>query len=103
MLHGPFQARGHRHTGNSAHLTQDIVPRQDSDRPGVLSGRLHVQAGNACVCVRGSKEGGVQGACQRNIIDVLPQALEQCRIFTPLIRAPTNFGRTAITFSFLGV
>jgi hypothetical protein len=92
ILHRQFQARGRRHTGNSAHLTQDVVPRQDRDYPRVLLGRLHVQAGDARVGIRAAQEGGVQGAGHRDIIDILPQALDQCRILTPLNPSPDEFG-----------
>jgi hypothetical protein len=68
------------------------VSGQDSDHPGVLPGRFHVQASDTRMGIRAAKEGSVQCAYHRNIIDILSQALDQRRILTPLNPRPDEFG-----------
>jgi hypothetical protein len=72
-------------------LPRMSFPVRTATTPGVLPGRLNVQACDACVRIWAAEEGGVQRARHGDIVDLLPQTLDQRWILTPLNPLPDEF------------
>ena len=76
--------RRHERTGDRF----EIAPRDHGDDAGQLQRGRNIDVENVSMRVRGTQDGGVQGArLDAEIVDVAPTSRQQGRVFDPLARA----------------